>query len=279
MKNKGEIKMTSNSRDKNQYFGKYRECCVVAHLNKTPVEYHENYNFTEKEKETLFNESKLIADFIGNHTATYLGNHTASESGDILLDNGDIVEIKTVSSGNGTYFNTSIYYFLKFGFNFKEYMEKHGLYQKLEECFGDCVSISRKNNSPVTQSNSSFIRHNHEEEYNKYILPIDAEIRKQFTKDIMDYFSNNSDRVYEFISDMLEKNSSTSKKKAPDRMIVLNYSKNKVKEIDLKHFKDNISTNIRATNTGLVIGNIRLAFSWQNGRGLNNPTIRVFLEG
>lgn len=271
--------MVSNSRDKNQYFGKYRECCVVAHLNKTAVEYNENYTFTEKEKETLFNESKLIADFIGNHTATYLGNHTTSESGDILLDNGETVEIKTVSSGNGTYFNTSIYYFLKFGFDFKKYMEEYGLYQKLEECFGEFVPISRKNNSPVTQSNSSFIRHNHEEEYNKYILPIDAEMREQFTKDIMDYFSNNSDRIYEFISDMLEKNSSTSKKKAPDRMIVLNYFKNKVKEIDLKHFKDNISTNIKATNTGLVIGNIRLAFSWQNGRGLNNPTIRVFLEG
>ena len=62
-------------------------------------------------------------------------------------------------------------------------------------------------------------------------------------------------------------------------IILATHNKNKVKEIDLKHFKDNISTNIKATNTGLVIGNIRLAFSWQNGRGLNNPTIRVFLEG
>ena len=61
-------------------------------------------------------------------------------------------------------------------------------------------------------------------------------------------------------------------------MIVLNYQKNTVREIDLKNFKDNISTNIRSTDKGLVIGNVRIAFSWQNGVGLNNPTIRAYLE-
>ena len=103
-------------------------------------------------------------------------------------------------------------------------------------------------------------------------------MRMKFTQDIADFFANNPDRVYEFITDMLEKNSSTSKKTSPDRLIVLNYNKNAVREIDLKNFKDNISTNIRATEKGLVVGNVRVAFSWQNGVGLNNPTIRAFLE-
>lgn len=61
-------------------------------------------------------------------------------------------------------------------------------------------------------------------------------------------------------------------------MIVLNYKNGTVREIDLAHFKENISTNIRVTEKGLVIGNVRLAFSWQNGVGLNNPTIRAYLE-
>ena len=74
--------MASNSRAENQYYGKYRECCVVAHLNHSQVEYNENFIFTPEEKKRLFNEAKLIADFIGNHTATYLGNHTINESGD-----------------------------------------------------------------------------------------------------------------------------------------------------------------------------------------------------
>ena len=82
------------------------------------------------------------------------------------------------------------------------------------------------------------------------------------------------EELYKFINDMLEKNSSTSKKTKPDRLIILNYNKKSVKEIDLKNFKNNLQFNIRNTDTGIVIGNIRIALSWQNGRGLNNPTIR-----
>jgi hypothetical protein len=270
--------MPSNSRAENQYYGKYRECCVVAHMNHTEVEYHENYVFTTEEQKVLFDEAKLIADFLGNHTATYLGNHTANESGDILLDNGDVVEIKTVSAGSGTYFNTSIYYFSKFGFDFKEYMDKCGLYEAIEQSFGTIVPVSRKNNSPVSQPNSSFIRHNYESKWKENIVPVDEAMRMKFTEDIANYFTKNPDKVYEFISDILNKKSSTSKKTSPDRLVVLNYNKGKVREIDLKNFKENISTNIRATSKGLVIGNVRIAFSWQNGVGLNNPTIRAYLE-
>lgn len=270
--------MPSNSRAENQYYGKYRECCVVAHMNHTEVEYHENYTFTDKEQKVLFEEAKLIADFLGDHTATYLGNHTANESGDILLDNGEVVEIKTVSAGSGTYFNTSIYYFSKFGFDFKKYMDKYGLYKAIEQNFDSIVKVNRKNNSPVSQPNSSLIRHNYESIWKEKIVPVDEVMRMKFTQDIADYFTQNPNKVYEFISDMLNKDSSTSKKNSPDRMIVLNYKKGVVREIDLKNFKDNISTNIRNTDKGLVIGNIRIALSWQNGIGLNNPTIRVFLE-
>lgn len=270
--------MPSNSRAENQYYGKFRECCVVAHLNHTDIDYHENHVFTTEEQDVLFNEAKLIADFIGDHTATYLGNHTANESGDILLDNGEIVEIKTVSAGSGTYFNTSIYYFLKFGFDFKKYMEECGLYDAIERSFNSDIKVNRNTNSPVNQATSSFIRHNHESVWKENIVPVDSAMRMKFTQDIADYFSNNPDRIYEFISDILNKNSPSSKKTSPDRMIILNYKNKTVREIDLAHFKENISTNIRVTDKGLVIGNVRLAFSWQNGVGLNNPTIRAYLE-
>lgn len=270
--------MPSNVRADNQYYGKYRECCVVAHLNHKEVEYYEDYTFTPEEQKILFKESKLIADFLGDHTASYLGNHTANESGDILLDTGETIEIKTVSAGSGTYFNTSIYYLTKFGFDFQQYMNNYGLYKALEEIFGSMVEISHKNKSPVSQSNSSFIRHNFKTEWEEKIVPIDEEMRMKFTTDIANYFAENPEKVYEFISDMLNKNSSTSKKTSPDRLIVLNYKKGVVREIDLKHFKENISNNIRITDKGLVIGNVRVNFGWQNGVGLNNPTIRVFLE-
>ena len=270
--------MPSNTRAENQYYGKYRECCVVAHLNRTEVEYYEDYTFTAEEQKMLFNEAKLIADFLGNHTATYIGNHTVNESGDILLDTGDSIEIKTVSAGSGTYFNTSIYYFTKFGFDFKQYMQECGLYDVLEQNFGSMVSVSRTNNSPINQADSSFIRHNYQSKWEENIVPVDKIMRAKFTADIANYFAQNTNRIYEFMSDVLNKNSATSKKSSPDRLIVLNYRKGSVREIDLKHFKDNISTNIRVTGSGLVIGNVRVAFSWQNGVGLNNPTIRIYLE-
>lgn len=270
--------MPSNTRAENQYYGKYRECCVVAHLNHSKVEWNENYTFTPEEQTYLFDQAKLIADFLGGHTATYLGNRTISESGDILLDNKEVVEIKSVSAGSGTYFNTSIYYFLKFGFNFKDYMEKCGLYEALEDTFGAIVTINHKNNSPVSQSNSSLIRHQYGTLYKEKIVPVDIFMREKFTQDILAYFSANPDKAYEFICNMLEKNSLTREKGAPDRLIVLNYHKESVREIDLKNFRNNISTNIRATDKGFVIGNVRIALSWQNGVGLNNPTIRAYLE-
>ena len=132
--------------------------------------------------------------------------------------------------------------------------------------------------APVSQTNSSIIRHNYEQLWKNEIVPVDEAVRHIFIADIANYFSNYSEKIYEFISDMMNKNTATSKKTAPDRLIVLNYAKNKVYEVDLKHFTDNISTNIRITDKGLVIGNIRIAISWQNGIGLNNPTIRIFLE-
>lgn len=269
--------MPSNNRADNQYYGKYRECCVIACLNNSPVEYNENYIFTPQEQEQLYKEGKIIADYIGDHKAQYIGNHTATASGDILLDNNETVEIKCVSEGTGTYFNTSIYYFQKFGFDFKKYMKEFGLYQKLHELFSD-INISETNNSPVSQKNSSYIRHHYTDLYTTYIVPIDEAMRKQFTSDIVDFFTNHIDKIYEFISDMLNKNTVTSQKTSPDRLIVYNYDKNTIHELQLSNFKDNIDTHIKQTDKGLVIGNIRIAFSWQNGVGLNNPTIRVFLE-
>ena len=40
--------------------------------------------------------------------------------------------------------------------------------------------------------------------------------------------------MYEFVSDMLNKNTETSKKQAPDRIIVYNYTKDTINEIVFK---------------------------------------------
>lgn len=271
--------MPSNTKANNQYYGKYRECCVVAQLNNTEIEYNEDYTFTEEEKEMLYKQSKLISDYIGNHTATYVGNHTATQAGDIVLDTGETVELKTISnSSSGTYGNHSVYYFTKFGFDFKQYMINFGLYDALEAHFGDKFTISRKNNSPVNAKVSSEIRHKYTDIYENEIVPIDKQMREQFTQDIVDYFIKNPDKVYEFISDMINKDSGTCSKGAPDRLIALDYVKNIVKEINIQDILQNTTTEIESRGLSFVFNTMRIAISWQNGIGLNNPTIRVFLE-
>ena len=58
--------MPSNVKADNQYFGKYRECCVVAYLNNSEIEYNENYIFTEEEK---INLEKQVNELTTAHTA------------------------------------------------------------------------------------------------------------------------------------------------------------------------------------------------------------------
>ena len=111
--------MPSNSRNENQYYGKMFESIIVSQLNQTPLEYKEDFSFDDATIKRLDREAQQVVDLLKNHTAIYTGDKTSTSSGDILLDDGTSVEIKRVSSGTGTYFNTSIFYFLKFGFDFK----------------------------------------------------------------------------------------------------------------------------------------------------------------
>ena len=273
--------MPRNTRNVNQYYGKYFECCVNSILNNTPIDFKEDYAFSEKEKEIFYAHAKIVADYIGDHSSTYVGNLTCSATGDLMLDNGETVELKYVSNGNGTYHNTSIYYLQKFGFDFKQYMIDFGLLQTLEELFGDVYKISRTNKSPVNQATSSAIRDNYEDLYNEKIVPIDYQLRKTLTEDVYNYFMNNPEQAQIFLNDMINKVTlrTTSTKTKPDHLIVFNYDKETISEIDCNSFKsDSIDPETTyKSDLGFVLNGIRFAFSWQNGAGLYNPTIRVFV--
>ena len=222
-----------------------------------------------------------IANYLGKSAATYIGNKTSNEKGDIYLPNtNEHVEIKRVSSGTGTYYNTSIYYLSKFGFNFHEYMEKFGLIKALKENFANYVSASEQNNSPVTQKESHYIRNdvNTSKLYKEIICPLDKKMREAFTNDVYHFFINHPDKAYDFFSDMLNKESLTNKKGKPDKLLIYNYNKKTITELNVDDFFKSINKHIKKNNLGLAVGNIRIAFSWQNGAGLNNPTIRIFLQ-
>ena len=109
----------SNGKAENQYYGKFLECCTTAAMNNSEeVEYEEDYIFTEDEQSEFFEEAEQLANHVGKTRAIYIGNKTSNERGDIYLpDRDEYLEIKRVSSGTGTYYNTSIYYLSKFGHN------------------------------------------------------------------------------------------------------------------------------------------------------------------
>jgi hypothetical protein len=277
--------MPSNIKADNQYFGKYLERAVVEHINNTgividPNQYYDlsGYCFSDQEITDLNKEAEKIAAYIGkNFVASYVGNHTSIECGDIILDDHIHIELKRVSSGSGTYHNTSIFFFKDYGFDFKDYMSQYGLYDTIEKYFPSAV-VSRTNNSPVNIKTSSIIRHSNNEEGKKAIIQVDEIMRTAFVSDLAEYFINNPDMAYNFAKDMLNKvRLRTRESYKPDRFIVYNYNKDTITEISLQDIEFN-KNNIQNTNLGLLIGPLRIQIGWQNGTGLNNPTIRVFLR-
>lgn len=264
--------MKVNKREENQYFGKYFENAICCVINNEPFFNPTEFEFTEEELTQLQNDAKVAAKYLGGKVAKWVGNETANKDCDIILD-GKHLEVKRVTGGTGTYFNTSIYYFEKFGFNFKDYLNKYGIYEAIEKIG---YKPNRKNNSPVAPKISSEIRHKHKDEYEKYVLPADEITRSYFQNDIINYFNNNNEAALEFFMDMLNKNSKTSKKGKPDKIIVFNYKKQDIFELDVKEFFAT-KTKFRYCDKSIIINNIRFSLSWQNGLGLTNPTIRVFL--
>ena len=137
-------------------------------------------------------------------------------------------------------------------------------------------NYSVKNNSPVNVKESKNIRHNYSNIWEKEIKPADEKIRQQFIDDLVKYFNNHHDCLYTFISDMLNKNTETVNKTAPDKIIVFNYKEKEIYEVNPNNQIE--EGNISNTDKSIKIDNIRIAIGWQNGNGLNNPTIRVFLR-
>lgn len=276
---------SSNLKADNQYFGKYFEIATVAKINNddktpNPADYPElsGYEFSSEEINTLNNQAQGLADYFGReHTAEWVGGHTVSGIGDIVLDGHTSAEVKRVSTGSGTYHNTSVYYFTAFGFDFKDYMAKFHLRETIEKYFPD-IPVSYTNNSPVNQDNSSKIRHSTKNGYEE-IKKIDEEMRAAFIQDLAKYFQANPEQAQIFYKDMINKRKlSQQKETAVDRFIVYNYNKNTITEINLDEIRANPADTIYSNNLGFCIGGLRIQIGWQNGNGLNNPTIRVFLN-
>lgn len=257
----------------NQYYGQFIEEAINSIINQTKIKNNTNFLFTNEEIEEMVQDAKNIAQEIQGKQSIYVGRNTEKENCDLIVD-GRQIEIKYVSLGSGTYLNTSVNYFSNhLGFtDFKEYTSKK-LLPFLEKYYGEDVY---KNLSPVSMEQSKEVRHNNPELY-KQIQQIDKAMRKEYVSDLYDFFCDNLDKLQIFISDMINKN--IGNKKLFDEMIVFNHSTKQIKLYDKKSLQKYIQNKkFKNTGLGMSFDNFRIQIGWQNGSGLNNPTLRVFIK-
>lgn len=275
--NKKQSQSSSNAKEDNQWIGKYFELCCVAQINNTgvipdPTQYKstQGYNFTEEEKQKLYNQARKVADYIGsNHHAEWIGEHTISATGDILLDGIEHIEIKHVSSGTGTYFNPGFSYCQKYGFSSEEYLKRFQLRETIERLFPNQVVVRYDILNPFANKDD----YKKIDIENPELINVDTEMRKAICKDLVNYFKSHPNEAHVFFRDMLNKYGAREYKgkKVPeghaDRYIVYNYKTKEIIEKNVNDYKNHALDNIDLTGKGFKIGGLRIQVSWKNRIG------------
>jgi hypothetical protein len=263
-------------KEHNQYYATFIESRIVAYINQEKYikpDLIKDFLFSAEEIAEMEADALTIAKAINGKEAVWVGRNTANEDCDIIVD-GRKIEIKYVGSGSGTYLNTSLSYFsdrLDF-IPFTEYTHKT-ICPYLEQYFGEKVY---NNFSPVSMAESKEFRHERPTEY-EALQKIDKTMRKQYVKDLYNYLISNPILLNTFVSDIISKN--VGNKKAPESLIVFNHETKEIKVFSEKEIKDKIQNKtIKNAGLSLAFDGFRVAIGWQNGNGLNNPTLRVFLK-
>ena len=263
-----------NEKSKNQYYGKAFEYLICQFHNNEKINNPYPDEIKEKDFQGLCDQAKKFLQLIPSYEEPFLwtGNHTHDANCDIMMG-ARKVEIKHLSNGKGTYLNTSLENIVKYGFvSYYSYMEKYGLYDVLNSFLGN---VSH-NGSPLSVEEAKNFMKTHPKEY-KVIQQKEKEIRQQYVADLYQYFLDNPQKLACFLQDCLSKN--ISDKETPDIIFVYNYKKNTIFSFEREEICNRVeSQEFKNAGLSFVFSKIRIAFGWQNGAGLNNPTIRVFLK-
>jgi hypothetical protein len=256
----------------NQYYGQYIEEAVVAIINGLPIPNNiKNYAFQPWEIDLMNEDAKTIAAYLNASTASYVGRQTSNQSCDIIAD-GKEIELK-YSKGNGTFYNTSISYFDCYGLTpFKQFLMDYGVLDFLAKFFGDKVY---RNLSPVSQEESSEWRDANPYLYEQ-LQEIEATAREAYAEYVFNYLIEDNSRIEHFAYQMLTKE--TSGKHTPDSIIIYHYDSDKIVEFSKEEIMAMVSSSISRSGYTFKFNGFHTTIAWQNGTGLNNPTIRVYLD-
>lgn len=265
----GQLNITKKN---NQYYGQYIEEAVVAIINNEPIVNNvKDFSFQEWEIEIMNEDAAAIATYLNASSATYMGRKTSLASCDIIADDREI-ELK-YSKDNGTYYNTSVTYFDQFGLvPFKQYMIDYGVLAFLATYFGDKVY---NNISPVDATEGSNWRKANPEAYSQ-LIDIEAKAREAYVTQVFEYLIADESRIKYFAQQMLTKESSG--KHTPDSVIIYHYDTDKLIEFTKDEILAMANGNMVRKGYTFKFDGFHTTIAWQNGTGLNNPTIRVYLD-
>lgn len=225
---------------------------------------------------------KIITEYTNTPYTQFkrIGQNTKNENGDIKVNN-KIWEIKHLTSNissSGTYLNTSISTMDRYvDKTFKDFVKESGSYEYWESQFGNKYPV-RERLSPISNYlEADEFRKTKKEQY-KVIRKLDRLTRKQYVEYCYNYFIENPESLIKFVADILSKN--ISDKQPPDYILVYNEITDTIKVIDKKSILDRDTSNFRMSPSklALIFDKFRINFGWQNGNGLCNPTLRVFLK-
>lgn len=262
-----------NEKKNNQYYGQYFEEAICSIINHVDIPNNTGYSFEAEEIERMNSHANQVAKHIQAKSAVYVGRETSNQNCDIICDE-ESIEIKYVSTGNGTYFNTSISVIDTIGFeSYHSRLLTSGYISRMKEIFGDM--ISETNLSPVKSAKDASLIKAHKDY--RYLADIESDIRVSYVKDFFDFLVKNEEAMRKFIYGLITKD--FANKKIPFRIVVFNYEKESILEISKAQVEKMLeSKTIRNAGKSLVFDDFRVAFGWQNGNGLRNPTLRVFLS-
>ena len=212
----------------------------------------------------------------------YCGRQTSNALGDFMTSDGKSIELKYVyGNTSGTYHNTSIDYFQSLCmFSYHNWLEHFGYMEWLQSVIPDDIDINCNANSPLKYSDASKLR-NEYPSIARLISNHELPIRRLYTSYVSTYIDAFSLEGI-VISDMInkKKTSDGQYKGISDVIVVCNSKTGDIRTIDKDDLIAKTSDNYKmhVTDTSIVFdGLMRLAIGWQNGNGMNNPTIRAFL--
>ena len=232
--------------------------------------------------------------------ARVVGNHTKNEDGDLIVTSGDgnqhVVEVKHANGGLGTHLNTSANSIAKIldppvpgddmaAFqaacgsryemlpSYSDFLRDSGYYAELDAILGG-NKVHFDNASPLTESEAKAVRS--DVERHKRIEKTEIAYRHQYMQMMIAYMQCTG-QTEKVARQCLSKE--ISGKRTAEVLLATDTKTGQSKAIRMDDVLDQCDpSKIETSGSTIKFGGFHCTLSWQNGVGLYNPTLRVFLD-